>query len=1464
MQSFGDRIYIDSLHDKSYVSNFQANLRVGFLFAFCMTYDAVRAIKHSESMATEKLTGASQPQIRLINKIRSHTSLKPTSTVLASIPNASAWIDLTLYSCTDEELEKIRKKRPEKYLVEKQFKTLATVTDIPPPSDKSRQSLRQWLESISASFQLPPAGKLLQYWSRALLYRDLNALASESEASITFRVQPEKLAEGIPRLHEDFELPWASDPDDPVALLIAYTGGTGQSKATVLLGIPLSYDRDASVLVPPPQGAVPFFNREWLEPPDPDATKDDYLGSVPDCDDFFSANPPKTGIAWPEYWAYVDLFVRTVTGNPDPLPDLAPVVGRRNTAWKIVKWDTGGATKKIADAYQRAITQTPPLLNAICNKPRPPRKVDLPATLNLSSVLLGHIDTFDAKKGKREGFALERSQRIAATAMTQVPSGELLAVNGPPGTGKTSFLRAVIGTEYVHAALHGADPSIILATAATNKAVTNIIESFADIAGPEMQPEWSSRWLPHLPSYGWFYPAASKPDADLNGFMVLKGDRGKGGQPDNLIKKIAAEQFFSAEQQQRNWMLDAYLDLHRQALGLPQKVPSANDAALMIRKRLETSVAQMHTLQSLFRRCVEYPLQMEGCRRSEAVWRQTLDEHTDRQTCLQQETVRLNAVLFGWNEVMMSLRESSRLNNLRKGWLYRLRSLLFGDKAGEQAQALENAALARMVAIDPETSVYRTDALDVAERRHAQIAKMLAHTREQRRATEQEMQSTRTMLGHWQEWRSQSNNLCANLPAEEGTVLEGALGEWAEAGFPQEHELHRKFEEMLDRSFRFRHFHMAARYWEARWLADVPALSDTGNIRQALRRAAMLAPVIVATVYTLPGILDEFEFADLLIFDESGQASPEIGAASFAYAKRAIVVGDTCQLKPVWNVVKEADARLKRDLDINDVDEGFSVSAGSIMKVAQAHTSLADAKPSRLGSGIGLVAHYRCRAGIIEYCRRLIYGEGLDPVRVERPPNGQHSFLYPPMAWVSVKQKAGAKKRGGSWVNDDQIQEIVHWLEHDRQRIVAHYGVERISDAVALIAPFRAQALALRKAVTGLLGQEEADAMVINTVHALQGAEKPIVAFSLTQDQGGFFVDRDGPNLLNVAVSRAKDCFILFAAPDVLQPAMDSKAAYGANNKATADPLGILIAYMNEAGKRLYPREVVVIEAPGKVERISEALGLPAMVIPTGGHFRHLAMIGGKLVPELLENGEAAVNALKQASADLRQIDAFYLATDDDNDGEEIAWHVQEVLRSAGVEDVTRILRMRFYSLMPEDIRQARELALPGIDARRVRANILRSLFDAEFHQHLATADVQASRPQLALLQEIAERQKESGHWRIRIGGCVDEKPVVGYVMTENSDAPARYSTPAAAKEAASKITLTDAAPIVARTYRKVVLPRYPAATTAQTLIAAFKRYRWKPRKTTEALNALYLGHAAPKAYGVGEEDSSMITGDAS
>ncbi|WP_289661667.1 AAA domain-containing protein [Flavobacterium panacagri] len=64
------------------------------------------------------------------------------------------------------------------------------------------------------------------------------------------------------------------------------------------------------------------------------------------------------------------------------------------------------------------------------------------------------------------------------------------------------------------------------------------------------------------------------------------------------------------------------------------------------------------------------------------------------------------------------------------------------------------------------------------------------------------------------------------------------------------------------------------------------------------------------------------------------------------------------------------------------------------------------------------------------------------------------------------------------------------------------------------------------------------DALKLGTVHALQGAGRPIVLFSMFYgkgDSGTMFFDRDNkPNMLNVAVSRAKDNFIVFANTEIL------------------------------------------------------------------------------------------------------------------------------------------------------------------------------------------------------------------------------------------------------------------------------------------------------------------------------------------
>lgn len=73
-----------------------------------------------------------------------------------------------------------------------------------------------------------------------------------------------------------------------------------------------------------------------------------------------------------------------------------------------------------------------------------------------------------------------------------------------------------------------------------------------------------------------------------------------------------------------------------------------------------------------------------------------------------------------------------------------------------------------------------------------------------------------------------------------------------------------------------------------------------------------------------------YDFIDLLIMDEAGQVATEIGMAGFAFAKKALIIGDTDQIEPVRKFGEHQDARLMKQFDLIDAyedikDNGLSV-----------------------------------------------------------------------------------------------------------------------------------------------------------------------------------------------------------------------------------------------------------------------------------------------------------------------------------------------------------------------------------------------------------------------------------------------------------------------------------------------------------------------------------------------------------
>lgn len=157
--------------------------------------------------------------------------------------------------------------------------------------------------------------------------------------------------------------------------------------------------------------------------------------------------------------------------------------------------------------------------------------------------------------------------------------------------------------------------------------------------------------------------------------------------------------------------------------------------------------------------------------------------------------------------------------------------------------------------------------------------------------------------------------------------------------------------------------------------------------------------------------------------------------------------------------------------------------------------------------------------------------------------------LLKPMEFVSVKGESF--QDGLSRTNTNEALEIVKWLGSNGSTLVRHYQelenkaalkehrTEKrlqLSDLIAIVTPFKGQKALIQSALKK--NNVDAGAITIGTVHALQGAERNVILFSSVygvNDIGGsYFFDR-GVNMLNVAVSRAKESFIVFGCPEVFQ-----------------------------------------------------------------------------------------------------------------------------------------------------------------------------------------------------------------------------------------------------------------------------------------------------------------------------------------
>jgi len=178
-------------------------------------------------------------------------------------------------------------------------------------------------------------------------------------------------------------------------------------------------------------------------------------------------------------------------------------------------------------------------------------------------------------------------------------------------------------------------------------------------------------------------------------------------------------------------------------------------------------------------------------------------------------------------------------------------------------------------------------------------------------------------------------------------------------------------------------------------------------------------------------------------------------------------------------------------------------------------------------------------------------------------------------------------------------------------------------------------------------------------------------------------------------------------------------------------------------------KPLVIVESPAKAKTISQFLGDDFVVEASVGHVRDLPSKGLSIDVDADFATEYEVNpdkrdVIKRLKALLKDADELYLATDEDREGEAIAWHLKEVLKPK-----VPVRRMVFHEITRSAIERA-IAETRDIDENRVDAQETRRIVDrlygypvSQIMWRKVNRGLSAGRVQSPAVRLVVERERE-------------------------------------------------------------------------------------------------------------------------
>jgi len=291
-------------------------------------------------------------------------------------------------------------------------------------------------------------------------------------------------------------------------------------------------------------------------------------------------------------------------------------------------------------------------------------------------------------------------------------------------------------------------------------------------------------------------------------------------------------------------------------------------------------------------------------------------------------------------------------------------------------------------------------------------------------------------------------------------------------------------------------------------------------------------------------------------------------------------------------------------------------------------------------------------------------------------------------------------------------------------------------------------------------------------------------------------------------------------------------------------------------------KNLLIVESPAKAKTLKKYLGNDYEVLASYGHVRDLVPKNGAVDTEnnyvmnyeTIARNSKHVDAIAKAAV---EADNILLAPDPDREGEAIAWHISELLKTKRALKGKRMQRVVFYEITQTAVQEAvsrpREIAMPLVNAQQARRALdylvgfnLSPLLWRKIRPGLSAGRVQSPALRLIVERELEiEKFNSQEYWSVHLDSQKNSVPFSAKLFQYQGKKLEQLSIASQAEYDAIHAKLNDAKlpPKVVRVEKKGK-QRNPAApfTTSTLQQEAVRKLGMTSDRTMRTAQSLYEG----------------------